>query len=63
MKKLLAIIVLSLCFITSSQADDIRDFQIDGISIGDSLLDYYNEAVDKGVSITTSGSYIYNSKN
>ena len=43
MKKLLAIIVLSLCFITSSQADDIRDFQIDGISIGDSLLDYYNE--------------------
>ena len=43
MKKLLAIIVLSLCVITSSQANDIKDFQIDGISIGDSLLDYYNE--------------------
>ena len=26
-----------------SQADDIRDFQIEGMSIGDSLLDYYSE--------------------
>jgi len=43
MKKLLAIIVLSLCFITPSQADDIRDFQIEGMSIGDSLLDYYSK--------------------
>jgi len=43
MKKLLAIIVLSVCFITSSQANDIRDFQIEGMSIGDSLLNYYNE--------------------
>ena len=43
MKKLLAIIVLSLCFITPSQADDIRDFQVAGISVGDSLLDYYNK--------------------
>ena len=42
MKKLLAIIVLSLCVITSSQADDIRDFQIEGISIGDSLLDEFS---------------------
>ena len=42
-KKILAIIVLSLYFITSSQADDIKDFQIEGISIGDSLLDYYSE--------------------
>jgi hypothetical protein len=40
MKKLLAIIVLSLCFMTLSQADDIRDFQIEGISIGDSVLDH-----------------------
>ena len=28
---------------TPSQADDIRDFQIEGISIGDSLLDYFSE--------------------
>lgn len=40
MKKLLAIIVLSLCLINPSQADDIRDFQIEGISIEDSALDY-----------------------
>jgi len=43
MKKILTIIVLSLCFITPSQADDIRDFQVAGISVGDSLLDYYNK--------------------
>ena len=34
---------LSLCFITSSQADDIRDFQIEGMSVGDSLLNYFSE--------------------
>ena len=43
MKKLLAIIVLSLCFITTSHADDIGDFQIEGISIGDSALNYFSE--------------------
>ena len=29
---------------TPSQADDIRDFQIEGMSIGDSLLDYSTKA-------------------
>ena len=43
MKKLLAILVLGLFLITPSQADDIRDFQIEGISIGDSLLDIATE--------------------
>ena len=43
MKKLLAILVLGLFLITPSQADDIRDFQIEGMSIYDSLLNYYNE--------------------
>ena len=43
MKKLLAIIVLSLCLITPSQADDISDFQIGGISVGDYLSSYYTE--------------------
>ena len=32
-------------------------------SIVEDLLKYYQEAIDKGISITTSGSYIYNSKN
>ena len=43
MKKLLAIIILSLCFIIPSKANDIREFQIEGMSIGDSLLDYYSK--------------------
>ena len=43
MKKLLAILILVLTLQTPSLADDIRDFQIEGMSIGDSLLDYYSE--------------------
>ena len=43
MKKILAILALSLYFITPSQANDIRDFEIEGISIGDSALDYFSE--------------------
>ena len=43
MKKLLTIIILSLCFITQSQADDIRDFQIEGISIWDSALKHFSK--------------------
>ena len=44
MKKLLGILVLSLLVITApSFADDIQDFQIEGISIGDSLLDYFSK--------------------
>lgn len=43
MKKILTIIILSLCFILSSHADDIRDFQIEGMSIGDSLLNYFSK--------------------
>ena len=43
MKKLLAIIVLGLFLITPSQANDIRDFQIEGISIWDSALEFFSE--------------------
>jgi len=43
MKKLLGILVLGLFLITPSQADDIKDFQIEGMSIGDSLLDYFSQ--------------------
>ena len=42
-KKLLGILFLSLFFTTPLKADDIRDFQIEGMSIGDSLLDYFSE--------------------
>lgn len=59
MKKLLRIIILSLCFITpSSQADDIRDFEIDGMSIGDSALKFFTKSeIEKNIQ-----NYPYNSK-
>jgi len=44
MKKFLTILILILTFQTSSLADDIRDFQIEGMGIGDSALDYFSEA-------------------
>ena len=43
MKKLLAILVLGLFLITPSQADDIQDFQIEGMSIGESLLNIFSK--------------------
>ena len=43
MKKLLVILILVLTYQTPSQADDIQDFQIEGMSIGDSLLDYFSK--------------------
>ena len=45
--KLIKIIIIQIILIVSFQslikADDIRDFQIEGISIGDSLLDYFTK--------------------
>tara|TARA_Y100000294_G_scaffold159679_1_gene162774 strand:- start:47 stop:649 length:603 start_codon:yes stop_codon:yes gene_type:complete len=44
MKKLSTYLFLILfSFSTSSFADDIRDFQIEGMSVGDSLLDYISK--------------------
>ena len=43
MKNILAILILILTFQTPSQADDIQDFQIEGISIGDSALDFMSK--------------------
>ena len=43
MKRLLPILILILSFQSWTNADDIRDFEIEGISIGDSLLDHFNE--------------------
>ena len=40
-----------------SQADDIRDFEIEGMSIGDSALDYFSEEEIKKVKI-----FIFKSK-
>ena len=44
MKKLSTyLFLIFFSFQTSSWTDDIRDFQIEGMSIGDSLLDYVSE--------------------
>ena len=55
MKKLLTIIALSLFFITPSQADDIKDFEIEGISIGESAIDFFTKSEIKKYS--RSGNY------
>ena len=43
MKRLLLILILTLSFETLTKADDIRDFEIEGMSIGDSLLDFFTK--------------------
>ena len=47
MKILLLIFILTLGFQSLTKADDIRDFEIEGMSIGDSVLDYFNVSVIK----------------
>tara|TARA_B100000427_G_C15394235_1_gene544717 strand:+ start:315 stop:923 length:609 start_codon:yes stop_codon:yes gene_type:complete len=44
MKKVFILLLFLITFTHSwSKADDIRDFQIEGMSIGDSLLKFYNK--------------------
>ena len=45
MKRILSYLIIFFCYslVTNVKADDISDFQIEGMSIGDSLLDYFNE--------------------
>ena len=43
MKKLLGIAVLGLLLILSAKADDIRDFEIEGIALGDSALQFFSK--------------------
>ena len=51
MKRLLLILILTLSLQSWTKADDISDFEIEGMSIGDSLLDYIsrNEIIDNGI--------------
>ena len=47
MKRLLLILILTLSFQSLSKADDIRDFEIEGMSVGDSALDFFSkEAIE-----------------
>mgnify|MGYP006875000944 CR=1 FL=1 len=64
MKRLLLILILTFSFQTLTKADDIRDFQIEGMSLGDSALDFAtkSEIISLKNSYKDKG-YIYNSKN
>ena len=44
MKKLFIIIIIFISFQSWTKADDIRDFEIEGMSIGDSALDYFSKS-------------------
>ena len=52
MKRLLLILILIFSFQSLTKADDIRDFQIEGMSIGDSLLNFFNEQEIKSIDPT-----------
>ena len=43
MKLFIAVLVLIFSLQSWTKADDISDFQIEGMSIGDSMLDYFSE--------------------
>jgi hypothetical protein len=43
MNRLLLILILIFSFQNLAKADDIRDFEIEGMSIGDSLLDFMSK--------------------
>ena len=43
MKVFITVLVLIFSFQSLTKADDISDFEIEGISIGDSLLDHFSE--------------------
>tara|TARA_Y100000768_G_C23979343_1_gene684840 strand:+ start:695 stop:1276 length:582 start_codon:yes stop_codon:yes gene_type:complete len=51
MKVFITVLVLFFSLQSLSKADDIRDFEIEGISIGDNLLDYVNlKKIDNNIS-------------
>ena len=63
MKKLFIIIIIFINFQSWIKADDIRDFEIEGMSIGDSALDYFSKSKinNKKDSYPDKG-YIYKSR-
>ena len=44
MKQFLTILFFSLLLTNHLKADDIRDFEIEGVSLGQSVLDYLSES-------------------
>jgi hypothetical protein len=57
MRVFITVLVLIFSFQSWTKADDIRDFQIEGMSIGDSALDYFSKS-----EIKKTKTFMYNSK-
>ena len=50
MKRLLLILILTFSFQSWTKADDVRDLEIEGMSLGDSLLEFFDErTIKKGI--------------
>jgi hypothetical protein len=56
MKRLLLIFILMFSFQSWSKADDIKDFQIEGISVGDNLIDHLSK---KNIGLEMTSEYAF----
>jgi hypothetical protein len=63
MNRLLLILILTFSFQSLLKADDIKDLELEGMSIGDSLLDYYtvNQIKSDTDNIMNDGIYLTSS--
>ena len=59
MKKLLLILILTFTFQSLIKADDISDFQIEGMSVGETILKYYDKKLISERKATWPGSKKY----
>jgi hypothetical protein len=57
MKRLLLILILTFSFQSWTKADDVKDFEIQGLSLGDSLLQMYSKKEIKELLKTDSNFY------
>ena len=59
MRLFIAVLILIFSLQSWARADDIRDFQIEGMSVGDSLLDYESEERIKSEIESNKSAYQY----
>ena len=63
MKKILLLIFLTISFVEKLNADDIKNFEIEGISIGDSLLSHLSKDEIKAEIQANKSTYAYLTEN
>ena len=56
------VLIISLIFQSWTMADDIRDFEIEGMTVGESLLNYFDESLIKKEINNKEISYYYENK-